>query len=209
MIIAIDGPSASGKGTIARKLATHFNLPYLDTGLLYRWVALRLKQTGHAPDDVKAAIDAAIHLRNNIHDIQFDDPELRGHAISQPSSVVAAMPDVRHELVELQRQFANQTGGAVLDGRDIGTVIAPHAKIKLFITASPEKRAERRFKELQNKGQPATYDAVLADLKARDLRDETRTTAPSKMAADAVLLDTSNLNVEEAFMAALNIVKKH
>ncbi len=213
MLIAIDGPSASGKGTIARKLAAHFNLPYLDTGLLYRWVALRLKQTGHAPDDVAAAGKAAIYLRDNIKAISFDDPDLRGHAISQPSSQVAAMPEVRRELVELQQQFANQTGGAVLDGRDIGTVIAPNATIKLFITATPEKRAERRFKELemkglQNGGQAATYEAVLKDLQARDVRDETRTTAPSKMAADAVVLDTSDLNVDEAVQAALRIVEQ-
>lgn len=205
-IIAIDGPSASGKGTIARKLADHFKLPYLDTGLLYRWVALRLKQQNAAPDDVTAARDAAIHLRQNINTISFDDPELRGHAISQPSSMVAAMPAVREALIQLQQDFANQPGGAVLDGRDIGTVIAPHAKIKLFITASAEKRAERRFKELQNKGQTTTYDAVLTDLLARDARDETRATAPSKIAADAVKLDTSDLNVDEAFAAALKIV---
>lgn len=205
-IIAIDGPSASGKGTIARKLAEHFNLPYLDTGLLYRWVALSLKNQNQSPDDVEAARKAAIHLRQNIKTISFDNPELRGHAISQPSSMVAAMPEVRRELVELQQQFANQPGGAVLDGRDIGTVIAPQAKIKLFITASAEKRAERRFKELQNKGQTTTYDAVLTDLQARDARDETRATAPSKIAADAVKLDTSDLNVDEAFAAALKIV---
>ncbi len=212
MIIAIDGPSASGKGTIARKLAAHFNLPYLDTGLLYRWVALRLKQNGQAPDDVQAATKAATYLREHIKTVTFDDPDLRGHAISQPSSVVAAMPEVRRELVELQQQFANQSGGAVLDGRDIGTVIAPHAKVKLFITATAEKRAERRFKELEMKGlqngaQTATYDAVLKDLQARDARDETRATAPSKIAADAVVLDTSDLNVEEAFTAALKIVQ--
>ncbi|MDX1922398.1 MAG: (d)CMP kinase [Alphaproteobacteria bacterium] len=205
-IIAIDGPSASGKGTIARKLADHFRLPYLDTGLLYRWVALSLKSQNKAADDIDAARNAAIHLRQNIITISFDDPELRGHAISQPSSMVAAMPEVRRELVELQQSFANQAGGAVLDGRDIGTVIAPHAKIKLFITASAEKRAERRFKELQNKGQTTTYDAVLTDLQARDARDETRTTAPSKIAVDAVKLDTSDLNVDEAFAAALKIV---
>ncbi|NDE90533.1 MAG: (d)CMP kinase [Alphaproteobacteria bacterium] len=209
MIIAIDGPSASGKGTIARKLASHFNLPYLDTGLLYRWVALHLKNKNYAPDDAAAAANAAIFLRENIKEMGFDDPELRSHAISQPSSVVAAMPEVRRELVELQQQFATQPGGAVLDGRDIGTVIAPQAKIKLFITASAEKRAERRFKELQNKGQTATYEAVLKDLQARDARDESRTTAPSKIAADAVLLDTSDLNVDEAFAAALSIVKEN
>ena len=209
MIIAIDGPSASGKGTIARKLATHFNLPYLDTGLLYRWVALRLKQTGHAPDDVAGATKAATYLRENINTITFDDPELRGHAISQPSSVVAAMPEVRRALVELQQQFANQSGGAVLDGRDIGTVIAPHAKIKLFITASAEVRAERRYKELVSKGSTETsYEAVLKDLQARDARDESRTTAPSKVAPDATVLDTSDLNVDEAFAAALKIVNR-
>ncbi len=206
MLIAIDGPSASGKGTIARKLADHFKLPYLDTGLLYRWVALNLKQQNKAADDVASATKAAIHLRQHIKTISFDDPDLRSHAISQPSSQVAAMPEVRRELVELQQSFAGQAGGAVLDGRDIGTVIAPHAKIKLFITASAEKRAERRFKELQNKGETTTYDAVLTDLQARDARDETRTTAPSKIAADAVKLDTSDLNVDEAFQAALKIV---
>ena len=206
MLIAIDGPSASGKGTIARKLAAHFNLPYLDTGLLYRWVALRLKQTGYQPDDVNAATNAATYLREHIKTIIFDDPELRSHAISQPSSVVAAMPEVRRALVELQQQFANQTGGAVLDGRDIGTVIAPHANIKLFITATAEKRAERRYKELVSKGSTETsYEAVLKDLQARDARDESRTTAPSKVAADASVLDTSNLNVDEAFAAALEI----
>lgn len=208
MIIAIDGPSASGKGTVARRLAAHFNLPYLDTGLLYRYVALSLKKQNASPDDAVLARAAARHLRENIKTITFDDPELRSHGISQPSSVVAAMPDVRAELLDLQREFANQSVGAVLDGRDIGTVIAPHAYIKLFVTASPEIRAERRTKELLLSGTEVTYDTVLKDLQARDVRDAQRATAPAKMANDAVMLDTSNLNADEAFAEALKIVQE-
>ena len=212
LIIAIDGPSASGKGTIARRLASHFNLPYLDTGLLYRFVALALQKQNKAPDDLSAAILAAKNLKQNISSEDFSDPLLRSHAISQPSSVVAAMPEVRAELIELQRDFANQVGGAVLDGRDIGTVIAPHAQVKIFITASPEKRAERRYKELmkglQNNMESITYEAVLEDLVSRDARDASRITAPSKAAADAVTLDTSDLDVEAAFAAGLKIVNE-
>lgn len=208
MIIAIDGPSASGKGTVARRLAGHFNLPYLDTGLLYRFVALSLQKQGATPDDMKKAVQAAVFLRQNIKTIGFDDDTLRSHGISQPSSVVAAMPEVRRELLDLQKEFAHQPGGAVLDGRDIGTVIAPDANIKIYVTASVNIRAHRRMKELQSKGHPVTYEAVLKDLQARDARDAERATAPAKPADDAVVLDTSDLNADQAFAAALRIVKE-
>lgn len=208
MIIAIDGPSASGKGTVARRLARHFALPYLDTGLLYRYVALALKKQGAAEDDVGKATTAARHLRQNIKAVSFEDPELRSHGISQPSSVVAAMPEVRAELLDLQREFASQPGGAVLDGRDIGTVIAPQADVKIYVTASAEERARRRTKELLSGGTSITYEAVLKDLQARDVRDAQRATAPAKPAVDAHVLDTTVLDADAAFAAALKIVEE-
>lgn len=207
MLIALDGPSASGKGTIAKRLAGYFNLPYLDTGLLYRAVTYVLLQDGGKPSDEDAAALIAYNFRNGIPDKLLADPELRSEIVSREASLIAAMPRVREHLLALQKSFATQPGGAVLDGRDIGTVIAPEAEIKLYITATPQVRAERRMKELHSKGQKVTYEAVLADLEARDARDASRATAPAKAAQDAITLDTSHLDAEEAFAAALKIVK--
>jgi cytidylate kinase len=207
MIIAIDGPSASGKGTIARALAAHFNLPYLDTGTLYRAVTLTLLRQGAAPSDTQTAIRIAQEMAKGIAPDLLSDPDLRSEEVSQAAAPVSAIPEVRQHLLDLQRHFAAQPGGAVLDGRDIATVIAPQAEVKIYVTATPEKRAERRWKELQNRGQTATYEAVLKDLEARDKHDASRATAPAKQAPDAVLLDNSNLPVEPSIQAALRIVK--
>jgi cytidylate kinase len=203
LLIAIDGPAASGKGTIARRLAAHYGLPHLDTGMLYRAVALTLLRAGFQPEDENEAIRIAEELKKGIPVSLFSDPELRSERTSQATSKISAIPMVRQHLLELQRAFAAQPGGAVLDGRDIGTVIAPNAKIKLFITASPEKRAERRWKELHLTDGTVTYDAVLMDMKQRDARDASRATAPTVIAPDAFVLDTSDLTVDESFAAAL------
>lgn len=202
MIIAIDGPAASGKGTLARRLAAHYALPHLDTGLLYRAVAARSLALG-CLDDPQAAAETARRL-----DPAAIDPEaLRNAAVGEAASVVAAVPEVRAALLALQRRFAGQPGGAVLDGRDIGTVICPDADVKLFVTASAEVRAERRFLELQSRGEAATFAAVMADIARRDQRDSSRAAAPLTLADDAVLLDTSRLGITEAFAAALAIVE--
>ncbi len=208
MIIAIDGPSASGKGTLARRLAKHFNLPHLDTGALYRAVAVAALRAGKSVDHPEEAIKIAAGFSRGISAELMNDPELRLESTSISAGKVAAIPEVREHLLNYQKQFARQPGGAVLDGRDIGTVIAPEAEIKLFIVASAEKRAERRVKELQSRGQPVTYDHVLKDMQERDARDATRSVAPTKAAPDAVLLDTSNLDADAVFAAALQIVKQ-
>lgn len=208
MIIAIDGPSASGKGTIARKLAAHFGLPYLDTGTLYRGVTLALLRAGHAPENKAEAIRIARGFTNGIDPALLADPELRSERVSKAAASVSAVPEVRAHLLDLQRRFAVQPGGAVLDGRDIASVIAPQAEVKIYITASPEKRAERRWKELQSLGQTVTYEAVLKDMLARDARDATRSVAPAMKTAEAVLIDTSNLSIDETFASALRIVKE-
>jgi len=203
MIITIDGPAASGKGTIARKIAEHLKLPHLDTGLLYRGVAVRLLDRGHALDDAKAAVAAAREL-----DIAaLDAKRLRARSIGEAASRVAAIPEVRAALLQLQRDFARQPGGAVLDGRDTGTVIAPEADVKIFVTASPAARAARRSQELAQKGIEMSADAVLAAIGERDRRDSERAVAPLKPASDAVLLDTTDLDIEAAFRAALSIVE--
>lgn len=203
MIITIDGPAASGKGTIARRVAGHYKLPHLDTGLLYRGVAVRLLDRGHALDDVKAAIAAAREL-----DIASLDAErLRERSIGEAASRVAVFPEVRAALLTLQKDFAHRPEGAVLDGRDTGTVIAPEADVKIFVTASAEMRAERRFRELTAKGEKMTLEAVLAAIRERDRRDSERAIAPLKAAPDAVLLDTTDLDIEAAFRAALSIVE--
>lgn len=203
MIITIDGPAASGKGTIARKIAEHLKLPHLDTGLLYRGVAVRLLDRGHALDDAKAAAAAAREL-----DIAaLDAKRLRARSIGEAASRVAAIPEVRAALLQLQRDFARQPGGAVLDGRDTGTVIAPEADVKIFVTASPAARAARRSQELAQKGIEMSADAVLAAIGERDRRDSERAVAPLKPASDAVLLDTTDLDIEAAFRAALSIVE--
>ena len=202
MIIAVDGPAASGKGTIARALANHFSLPHMDTGLLYRAVALNLWRWGGDPANHFEALRAC-------DDLGFDpdDPELRSQPVSEIASRISVYPEVRAALLERQQNFAGQEGGAVLDGRDIGTVIAPGADVKLFVTASPEVRARRRLKELEARRMPAHYEEVLADIRARDERDSTREVAPLKPAADAVLFDTSDLDVAQAIAAAVRLVE--
>ena len=202
-VIAVDGPAASGKGTIARALAAHFNLPFMDTGLLYRAVALNLWRWGGDPADEFEALRAA-------DDLGFDpdDEELRSEPVSAIASRISAYPSVRAALLERQQDFARQQAGAVLDGRDIGTVIAPEADVKLFVTASPEVRAKRRLKELEQRGMHAHYDDVLADIHARDERDSTREVAPLKPAADAILLDTSELDEEAAVAEAVRLAEE-
>ena len=201
MIIAVDGPTASGKGTLAKALATHFGLPHLDTGLLYRAVGRQVSLNGGNPDDPADAL-AACAFPDNL----LNDPELRSEACGGLASRVSVHPAVRQALYERQRAFALQPGGAVLDGRDIGTVIAPEADAKLFVIASVPARAERRFKEMQAQGRDVALAEIAADLEARDLRDRTRTEAPLVAASDAVLLDTSELDRDEAIAAAIRIV---
>ncbi len=204
LVIAIDGPAASGKGTLARRLAEYFNLPHLDTGLLYRATACALLDEGLPLDDEEAATAAARGLSLT----DFDDARLRSREMGEAASVVAALPQVRAELVDLQRRFAAREEGAVLDGRDIGTVICPSARVKIFVTASPETRAQRRALELARRGEEVDYPTILADVKRRDARDSARAVAPLKPAADAVTLDTSDLDIEAAFRAAVAIVEK-
>ena len=203
MIIAIDGPAASGKGTIARHLAQVYGLHHLDTGLLYRAVAKGVLDAGHPLDDVEKAIDVAVRL----DPAKFDENALKLQPITEAASVVAAIPQVRQALMSYQRQFATKPPGAVLDGRDIGTVIAPGADVKLFVVATPEIRAQRRTLELRARGEQAEESDVLADLLKRDERDSRRTAAPLKAAPDAHLLDTSHLGIDAAFRAAVKIVE--
>ena len=199
-MIAVDGPAASGKGTIARALAKHFGLPHMDTGLLYRAVALNLWRWGGDPGNEFEALRACNELNLNP-----DDPELRSEPVSKIASIISAYPSVRSALLKRQRDFAEQDAGAVLDGRDIGTVIAPDADVKLFVTASPEVRAKRRLKELDLRGMTAHFDDVLADIRARDQRDSSRAAAPLHPAADAILLDTSHLDVEQSIAEAIRL----
>ena len=200
-VIAVDGPAASGKGTIARALAAHFGLPHMDTGLLYRAVALNLWRWGGDPASEFEALRAADMLN-----IDPGDEELRSEPVSRIASSVSAYASVRAALLDRQRQFAEQPGGAVLDGRDIGTVIAPAADVKLFVTASAEVRAQRRVRELLERGMPAHYEDVLADIRARDARDGSRAVAPLKPAVDAIILDTSELDREAAVAEAVRLV---
>jgi len=202
-VIAVDGPAASGKGTIARALAKHFGLPFMDTGLLYRAVALNLWRWGGDPSNEFEALRAATDLG-----FDPDDPELRSEPVSQFASAVSVYPSVRTALLKRQQDFARQDGGAVLDGRDIGTVIAPEADVKLFVTASPEVRAGRRLKELEQRGMHASYEDVLVDIHARDERDSTREVAPLKPAPDAILLDTSELDVDAAVAQAVRLAEE-
>ena len=201
MIIALDGPAASGKGTLARRLAAHFGLHHLDTGLLYRATARALIDAGERLDDEPRAVAAARGLALT----DFDEERLRGREMGEAASVVAAIPAVRAALFETQRAFAQRPGGAVLDGRDIGTVICPDADVKIFVTASPETRANRRALELAGRGEKVDYAAVLEDIRKRDERDSLRSSAPLVAAPDAVVLDTSNLDIQAAFQAALGI----
>ena len=198
-VIAIDGTAASGKGTLARKLAEALNLPHLDTGKLYRYVGLSILRAGGDPGDREAAEAAVMVIVQALDPKNLADPELMSDQAGQAASKVATMTKVRKSLMSYQKRFAAQAGGAILDGRDIGTVICPKAPLKLFVDATPEIRAERRHKELQNRGITANYDAVLADMRERDARDRERATAPMKAADDAVIVDTTNMNAQEAF----------
>lgn len=203
MIIAVDGPAASGKGTIARALARHYRLPHLDTGLLYRAVAEQVRRM-----ELDPAIEADAVAASNFDDALLDDPALRGDDAGQRASIVSAHPLVRAALLQRQRRFAGQPGGAVLDGRDIGTVIAPAADAKLFVKATPQIRARRRHAELRERGSTISLDKVLADIRARDLRDTGRNAAPLVMAADAGILDTSFLSIESAVRRAIELVER-
>jgi CMP/dCMP kinase len=203
MIIAIDGPAASGKGTIARQLASVYGLHHLDTGLLYRAVAKAMLDAGYPPGDAERATEAAVRLDPT----QFEDNALKLQAITEAASVVAAIPQVRQALMNYQREFAIRPPGAVLDGRDIGTVIAPGADVKLFVVASPEVRAARRALELRARGENVDEREVLADLLRRDERDSRRAAAPLKVAPDAHLLDTTHLGIDAAFRAAVDIIE--
>ncbi|MFK7902717.1 MAG: (d)CMP kinase [Nitratireductor sp.] len=205
LIIAIDGPAASGKGTLSRRLAGYFKLPHLDTGLTYRAVGQALMQVGLPLDNE----DLAAEVANNIDLGKLDRTALAVHEIGEAASKVAVMSKVRVALVEAQRKFANTPPGAVLDGRDIGTVVCPNASVKLYITASPEVRAQRRFEEMLERGRKdIEYEAILADLKVRDERDMNREDSPLKPAKDAHLIDTSKMDIEAAFQAALELVKQ-
>ena len=202
LVIAIDGPAAAGKGTLARRLADHYGLAYLDSGSLYRGTALTLLRSGQSSPDEATAVAAAKSLRPEL----LGDPELRAEATGALASKIAAMPAVRAALLTWQRGFAaappGGKKGAVLDGRDIGTVVLPGAMVKFWIVASDEARAERRHKELQAKGEAAIYARVLEDMRERDARDTARTTAPMKPAADAEIIDTSALDADQVFQRA-------
>lgn len=204
MIIAIDGPAASGKGTIARRLATHYGLPHLDTGLIYRATAAAVLAAGQPIMDKQAAVAAARALDLT----HCDEKALRSAAMGEAASIVAAFPEVREVLLDFQRNFARQAGGAVLDGRDIGTTVCPDADVKIFVTAQTETRADRRARELRSHGEEGDEEAVLADIRRRDERDSARSAAPLKKASDAVILDTSHLDIDAAVAAAIAIVEE-
>ncbi|MDI3469463.1 MAG: Cytidylate kinase [Pseudolabrys sp.] len=205
MIIAIDGPAASGKGTLGRRLAAQFGYRHLDTGLLYRAVAKAVLDAGKDADERATAIRAA----RAFDPACLGDPALKSDPVGNMASVVSAIPEVRAALIEFQRSFAAAPPGAVLDGRDIGTVIAPQAEVKIFLTASPEERARRRARELENRGEAADYDAILADIRSRDARDASRAVAPFKPADDAHVLDTTQLDADGAFAAALALIERN
>ncbi|MDB5686197.1 MAG: (d)CMP kinase [Rhizorhabdus sp.] len=202
MIIAVDGPAASGKGTIAKALARHYGLPHLDTGLLYRAVGVSVMHANGDPSDAADALHACDFAPSLL-----DDPALKTEAAGKAASLVSGHPQVREALIQRQRDFATQPGGAVLDGRDIGTVIAPDADAKLFVTASSEVRAQRRFREMESMGQGISFESILADILARDERDSGRAAAPLRQAVDAALLDTSDLGIEPAVQRAIALVE--
>ena len=216
-VIAIDGPSASGKGTLARRLADALHYAYLDTGAVYRLVALQVLNNGGDPSVAADAITAARQVEQAFEPEQLQNPDLRNDSVAQATSKASAHPEVRAILMDIQRDFAahppliagrHTFNGAILDGRDIGTVVCPDARLKLFVTASAEIRAERRFKELQNKGFQTTYEAVLQDMRERDARDSGRAAAPLRPAEDAVILDTSDLTADKALEKALHLVRE-
>ena len=204
MIIAIDGPAASGKGTLGKKLAVHYGFRHLDTGLLYRAVAKALIDAGQSPSNRARAVAAAEALDPT----GFDEAALKSQEVGEAASLVSALPEVRAALLDFQRNFGRTPPGAVLDGRDIGTVICPNAEVKIFVTASPEVRAGRRANELRGRGEKVDERAILSDIIARDERDRSRATAPLMQAPDAHLLDTSALDIDGAFRAALALVER-
>jgi cytidylate kinase len=203
MIIAIDGPAASGKGTLGKLLAGHYGLRHLDTGLIYRAVAKAVLDAGHSPDDRARAVAAAEALDPR----HFDETALKRQAVGEAASLVSAIPEVRKVVLAFQREFGRTPPGAVLDGRDIGTVIFPDADVKIFVTATPEVRARRRAAELEQAGDHINQADVLADIRRRDERDSRRAIAPLKAATDAHLLDTTHLDIDAAFRAAIDIVE--
>lgn len=203
MLIAVDGPLASGKGTIARALAARFGLPHLDTGSLYRATAVLMLDAGQSPHDADAATQAA----KLVDPSNIDERRIRSASVGAAASVLSVHPGVREALYHLQQDFAARPGGAVLDGRDIGTVIAPHADVKLFVTADPEIRAGRRHAELINRGEEITFEQVLTQLKERDGRDAARKDSPMRQADDAILLDTSILSIDGAVSEAVRLVQ--
>ena len=205
MIIAVDGPSAAGKGTVAKAIAKHLGYHFLDTGSLYRMVGLAMLNAGKTGDDVKAAMKFAETLEPS----SVVDKELRTEVVAAMASQVAVIPEVRQALLEFQRQFAKREPGAVLDGRDIGTVVCPDADLKFFVTASTQVRAHRRLAELKTLGVRTDYTAVLEDVMARDERDANRTTAPTKPADDAIMIDTSELDREEVIAAVMGVIADH
>lgn len=204
MIIAIDGPAASGKGTLGKRIAERFGFAHLDTGLLYRAVARDVLARGAALDNEKVAIDCARALDPE----SLSDPVLRQNGIGEAASIVARIEEVRRALLQFQRDFARRRPGAVLDGRDIGTVVCPDADVKIFVTAQPEVRARRRHLERKAAGDDITYREVLELIRQRDARDAGRASAPMRPARDAVLLDTTNLDIEAAFDAAVGLIKR-
>lgn len=204
-IIAIDGPAASGKGTLARRLSEHLGVPYLDTGLLYRAVARDVLARGENLENVAASVVAA----KAIDARTLGDLALRGPLAGDAASIIAKIPEVRAALLNYQRDFARTAArGAILDGRDIGTVVCPDAHIKIFVTASDEARARRRHLEHQGRGEPIPYERVLEDLRRRDARDSNRSIAPLEVAADALLIDTTDLDPDQAFSAVRDLIEK-
>lgn len=204
IVIAIDGPAASGKGTLAKRIAEHYRMPCLDTGLLYRAVARDVAKTGASLEDTAEAVKAAARLDPRT----FNDPALRGEAAGEAASIVAKIPDVRAALLDYQRNFAASPFGAVLDGRDIGTVVCPQADVKIFVVASPEERARRRHRDHVARGDTVSYETVLEDIHRRDARDMGREVAPLWAAKDAITLDTTELSPEQAFNASIRIIEK-